>query len=316
MAIEKDLLEQLLGGRDPKEVFAKDGLLDDLKKALSERILNAELDEHLEEERSKGGSNRRNGSSKKSVLTGTSRMSLSIPRDRAGTFDPKLIAKYQRRFPDFDQKIISMYARGMSVREIRGHLEELYGIDVSPDLISAVTDAVLEEVTEWQNRPLDVCYPLVFFDAIRVKIRDEGFVRNKAVYIALAILPDGSKEILGLWIEQTEGAKFWLRVMNELKNRSVGDILIAVVDGLKGFPEAISAVFPETVVQTCIVHLIRHSLSFVSWKDRGTVVPALRAIYRAKDADAGLEALDEFEAGPWGQRYPAIAQSCAGTGST
>ena len=309
MAIEKDLLEQLLGGRDPKEVFAKDGLLDDLKKALSERILNAELDEHLEEERSKGGSNRRNGSSKKSVLTGTSRMSLSIPRDRAGTFDPKLIAKYQRRFPDFDQKIISMYARGMSVREIRGHLEELYGIDVSPDLISAVTDAVLEEVTEWQNRPLDVCYPLVFFDAIRVKIRDEGFVRNKAVYIALAILPDGSKEILGLWIEQTEGAKFWLRVMNELKNRGVGDILIAVVDGLKGFPEAISAVFPETVVQTCIVHLIRHSLSFVSWKDRGTVVPALRAIYRAKDADAGLEALDEFEAGPWGQRYPAIAQS-------
>ena len=309
MAIEKDLLEQLLGGRDPKEVFAKDGLLDDLKKALSERILNAELDEHLEEERSKGGSNRRNGSSKKSVLTGTSRMSLSIPRDRAGTFDPKLIAKYQRRFPDFDQKIISMYARGMSVREIRGHLEELYGIDVSPDLISAVTDAVLEEVTEWQNRPLDVCYPLVFFDAIRVKIRDEGLVRNKAVYIALAILPDGSKEILGLWIEQTEGAKFWLRVMNELKNRGVGDILIAVVDGLKGFPEAISAVFPETVVQTCIVHLIRHSLSFVSWKDRGTVVPALRAIYRAKDADAGLEALDEFEAGPWGQRYPAIAQS-------
>ena len=278
MAIEKDLLEQLLAGRDPKEVFAKDGLLDDLKKALSERILNAELDEHLAEERSEGGSNRRNGSSKKSVLTGTSRMSLSIPRDRAGSFDPKLIAKYQRRFPDFDQKIISMYARGMSVREIRGHLEELYSIDVSPDLISAVTDAVLEEVTEWQNRPLDVCYPLVFFDAIRVKIRDEGFVRNKAVYIALAILPDGGKEILGLWIEQTEGAKFWPRVMNELKNRSVGDILIAVVDGLKGFPEAITAVFPETVVQTCIVHLIRHSLSFVSWKDRGTVVPALRAI--------------------------------------
>lgn len=309
MAIEKDLLDQLLAGRDPKEVFAKEGLLDDLKKALSERILNAELDEHLAAERSEGGSNRRNGSSKKSVLTGTSRMSLSIPRDRAGTFDPKLIAKYQRRFPDFDQKIISMYARGMSVREIRGHLEELYGIDVSPDLISAVTDAVLEEVTEWQNRPPDVCYPLVFFDAIRVKIRDEGFVRNKAVYIALAILPDGSKEILGLWIEQTEGAKFWLRVMNELKNRGVGDILIAVVDGLKGFPEAISAVFPETVVQTCIVHLIRHSLSFVSWKDRRTVVPALRAIYRAKDADAGLEALDEFEAGPWGQRYPAIAQS-------
>jgi putative transposase len=282
MAIEKELLDQLLAGRDPNEVFARDGLLDDLKKALSERILNAELNEHLENERADERANRRNGHSKKSVLTGTSKMTLSIPRDRAGTFDPQLIAKYQRRFPDFDGKIVSMYARGMSVREIRGHLEELYGIEVSPDLISAVTDAVLEEVTEWQNRPLDGCYPLVFFDAIRVKIRDEGFVRNKAVYIALGILPDGTKEILGIWIEQTEGAKFWLRVMNELKNRGIGDILIAVVDGLKGFPEAINAVFPETVVQTCIVHLIRHSLEFVSWKDRKPVVPALRAIYRGR----------------------------------
>jgi putative transposase len=273
MAIEKELLDRLLAGRDPNEVFAKDGLFEDLEKALSERILNAELDEHLEEERSEGGVNRRNGHSKKTVLTGTSKLQLAIPRDRAGTFDPKLIAKYQRRFPDFDNKIISMYARGMSVREIRGHLEELYGIDVSPDLISAVTDAVLEEVTEWQNRPLDAIYPLVFFDAIRVKIRDEGFVRNKAVYIALGILPDGTKEILGMWIEQTEGAKFWLRVMNELKNRGVGDILIAVVDGLKGFPEAIGAVFPQTVVQTCIVHLIRHSLEFVSWKGHCHVNP-------------------------------------------
>ena len=251
MAIDKELLDQLLAGRDPDEVFAKDGLLDDLKKALSERILNAELDEHLDEERDAGKANRRNGSSRKSVLTGTSKMTLSIPRDRSGTFDPKLIAKYQRRFPDFDTKVISMYARGMTVREIRGHLEELYGIDVSPDLISAVTDAVLEQVTEWQNRPLDVCYPLVFFDAIRVKIRDEGFVRNKAVYIALGILADGTKEILGIWIEQTEGAKFWLRVMNELKTRGVQDILIAVVDGLKGFPEAITATFPQTTVQTC-----------------------------------------------------------------
>ncbi len=309
MAIDKDVLDELLAGRDPGEVFLKDGLLDELKKALSERILNAELDEHLDEERSEGTANRRNGVSKKSVLTGSSKMRLSIPRDRSGTFDPKLIAKYQRRFPDFDTKIVSMYARGLSVREIRGHLDELYGIDVSPDLISAITDAVLEEVTEWQNRPLDICYPLVFFDAIRVKIRDEGFVRNKAVYIALGILPDGTKEILGIWIEQTEGAKFWLRVMNELKSRGVADILIAVVDGLKGFPEAITAVFPETVVQTCIVHLIRHSLSFVSWKDRKQVVPALRSIYRAKDAEAGMKALEEFEAGSWGQRYPAIALS-------
>ena len=309
MAIDKELLDRLLAGRDPNEVFSKDGLLDDLKKALSERILNAEIEEHLEGEREEGNTNRRNGHSKKTVLTGTSKMTVSIPRDRAGTFDPKLIAKYQRRFPDFDDKIISMYARGLSVREIRGHLEEIYGIDVSPDLISAVTDAVLEEVGEWQNRPLDACYAVVFFDAIRVKIRDEGFVRNKAIYIALGILPPGTKEVLGIWIEQSEGAKFWLKVMNELKSRGVGDILIAVVDGLKGFPEAINASFPQTIVQTCIVHLIRHSLEFVSWKDRKTVIPALKAIYRARNAEAGRKALEEFEAGQWGQRYPAIALS-------
>ena len=309
MAIEKELLDQLLAGRDPKELFAKNGLLDDLKKALSERILNAELDDHLDGERLDGTFNRRNGTSKKSVLTGTSKIELSVPRDREGRFDPQLIAKYQRRFPDFDEKIISMYARGLSVREVRGHLEEIYGLEVSPDLISAVTDAVLDEVAEWQNRPLDQIFPIVFFDAIRVKIRDEGFVRNKAVYIALGILPDGTKEILGIWIEQTEGAKFWLRVMNELKNRGIADILVAVVDGLKGFPEAITAVFPQTIVQTCIVHLIRHSLEFVSWKDRKLMVPALKAIYRATDAEAGRTALDDFEAGPWGQRYPAIVQS-------
>jgi len=309
MAIDKALLDQLLAGRDPQELFAKDGLLDDLKKALSERILNAELDEHLDGGCEDGGGNRRNGTSRKTVLTGTSKLTIAVPRDREGSFDPKLIAKYQRRFPDFDHKIVSMYARGLSVREIRGHLEEIYGIEVSPDLISAVTDAVLEEVAEWQNRPLDAMFPLVFFDAIRVKIRDEGFVRNKAVYIALGILPNGAKEILGIWIEQTEGAKFWLRVMNELKNRGIADILIAVVDGLKGFPEAITAVFPQTVVQTCIVHLIRHSLDFVSWKDRKPAVAALKAIYKARDAEAGKQALDDFDQGPWGQRYPAIAQS-------
>ena len=309
MAIEKEVLDQLLAGRDPQELFAKDGLLDELKKALSERMLSAELDDHLESESAEGAMNRRNGSSRKTMLTGTSKVTLDIPRDRAGTFDPKLIARYQRRFPDFDDKIVSMYARGMTVREIRGHLEELYGIDVSPDLISTITDAVLEAVAEWQGRPLDACYPLVFFDAIRVKIRDEGFVRNKAVYIALGILPDGTKEILGIWIEQTEGAKFWLRVMNELKNRGVADILIAVVDGLKGFPEAINAVFPETVVQTCIVHLIRNSMSFASWKDRKPVAQALRSVYRAESAEAGLAALDDFEEGSWGQKYPAITQS-------
>jgi len=193
------------------------------------------------------------------------------------------------------------------VREIQGYLAELYGIDVSPDLISTVTDAVLETVAEWQNRPLEASYPLVFFDALRVKIRDEGLVRNKAIYIALGVAADGTKDVLGLWIENTEGAKFWLKVMNELRNRGVGDILIAVVDGLKGFPEAIEAVFPRTIVQTCIVHLIRHSLEFVSWADRKPVVPQLRAIYRAKDADAGIAALEAFAAGPWGRKYPAIA---------
>jgi len=309
MAIEKELLDRLLADRNPEEVFAKDGLLDDLKKALSERILNAELDEHLDGEEGSEAGNRRNGSSQKTVFTETSKMVLDIPRDRAGRFDPQLIAKYQRRFPGFDEKIISMYARGMTVREIRGHLEELYGIDASPDLISTITDAVMETVREWQDRALEECYPLVFFDAIRVKIRDEGFVRNKAVYIALGILPDGTKEILGIWIEQSEGAKFWLKVMNELKNRGVHDILIAVVDGLKGFPEAITAVFPQTTVQTCIVHLIRHSMTFVSWKDRKALAKDLKAIYQARDAEAGWAALESFETSEWGQKYPAIAQS-------
>ena len=232
-----------------------------------------------------------------------------MPRDRQSTFDPHLIAKYQRRFPGFDEKIISMYARGMSVREIVGHLRDLYGVDVSPDLISAVTDAVLDEVAAWQGRPLEPVYPLVFFDALRVKIRDEGLVRNKAVYVALGVRADGTKEILGLWLEQNEGAKFWLRVMNELKTRGVEDILIAIVDGLKGFPEAIVAVFPQATVQTCIVHLLRHSLDFASYKDRKAVAAALKDIYRAIDAASGEAALAAFEASPWDRKYPAIGQS-------
>jgi len=232
-----------------------------------------------------------------------------VPRDRQSSFDPQLIARYQRRFPGFDDKIVSMYARGMSTREIVGHLRELYGIDVSPDLISAVTDAVLEEVATWQSRPLEAAYPLVFFDALRVKVRDEGLVRNKAVHLALGVRADGSKEVLGLWLEQNEGAKFWLRVMTELKNRGVEDILIAVVDGLKGFPEAILAVFPDATVQACIVHLLRQSLAFVSYKDRKPVAAALKEVYRAVDATAGAAALATFEDSPWGQKYPAIGQS-------
>lgn len=309
MAIKKDTLDQLLSGRDPKEVFCKDGLFDELKKALAERVLNAELDDHLEGEAAAGKSNHRNGYSKKTVLSETSKIDIKVPRDREGSFDPKLIARYQRRFPGFDEKIVSMYARGMTVREIQGHLVELYGLEVSPDLISTITDAGLETVAEWQNRPLEAMYPLVFFDALRVKIRDEGLVRNKAVYVALGVTPDGTKDILGLWIETSEGAKFWLRVMNELKNRGVDDILIAVVDGLKGFPDAINAVFPQTMVQTCIVHLIRNSMDFTSWKDRKAVAAMLKAVYRANDGDAAAAALDAFDAGPWGRKYPSIAQS-------
>lgn len=249
------------------------------------------------------------GYGRKTVTTDTGRLELDIPRDRQATFDPQLIARYQRRFPGFDDKIISMYARGMSTREIVGHLRDLYGIDVSPDLISAVTDAVLDEIAAWQARPLEPVYPLVFFDALRVKVRDEGIVRNKAVHIALGVRADGGKEILGMWLEQNEGAKFWLRVMNELRHRGVEDILLAVVDGLKGFPDAIRAVFPEALVQTCIVHLLRHSLDFVSFKDRKAVSADLKDIYRAVDAEAGEAALAEFEQGQWGVRYPAIAQS-------
>jgi len=307
--ISDALLDQLLAGRDPQAALGKDGLVDELKRALAERALNAELDHHLDGEAAEGRANSRNGYGRKTLLTDSGKLPILVPRDRLSTFDPQLIAKYRRRLPGFDDKVVSMYARGMTVREIQGHLAELYGIDVSPDLISAVTDAILEEVAEWQNRPLEAMYPLVFFDALRVKVRDEGMVRNKAVYIALGVRADGRKEILGLWIEQTEGAKFWLRVMNELKNRGVEDVLIAVVDGLRGFPDAITAVFPQAQVQTCIVHLIRNSLDFVSYKDRKAVAAALREVYRAKDADAGAAALAAFASGEWGLKYPAIATS-------
>jgi putative transposase len=307
--IPDELLDQLLGGADPRAALAEGGLLDGLKKALAERALNAELDHHLDGGEPDGRPNGRNGYGKKTVLTGTGRLELQMPRDRLASFDPVLIAKYQRRLPGFDEKIVSMYARGMSTREIQGHLRELYGLDISPDLVSAVTDAVLDEVAEWQGRPLEAFYPLVFLDALRVKVRDEGTVRNKAIYVALGVRADGTKDVLGLWIEQTEGAKFWLRVMNDLRDRGVQDILIAVVDGLKGFPEAIAAVFPRTQVQACIVHLIRNSLSFVSWKDRKTVAAALKEIYRARNAETGQAALDAFDEGPWGRKYPVIAQS-------
>jgi putative transposase len=312
MAIKNEILDELLKDKDPKTIFSSEGLLGELKKALAERVLNAEMDHHLadstQEEVSEGekAGNRRNGYSKKTVLTESEAIDLAIPRDRRGSFEPQLIAKYQRRFPGFDDKIISMYARGMSVREIQGHLRDLYGIEASPQLISTVTDAVLDEVGRWQSRPLDPLYALVFFDALRVKMRDEGTVRNKAVYLAIGVTPEGRKDVLGIWIEQTEGAKFWLRVMTEIKSRGVNDILIAIVDGLKGFPEAINAVFAETQIQTCIVHLIRNSLDFCSWKDRKPVAQELKTVYRAEDAQAAAAALQEFEDGPWGKKFAAI----------
>jgi transposase-like protein len=302
-----ELLDALLEGRDPKSVLDSGGLIGDLKKALAERMLNAEMDVHLDAEADTG--NHRNGTSSKTVLTPEGPMELAIPRDRHGRFDPALIGKYRRRFPGFDDKIIALYARGMSTRDIQAHVRELYGIEVSPDLVSAVTDSVIDEVAAWQARPLEATYAVVFFDALRVKIRDEGLVRNKAVYLAIGIRPSGEREVLGLWIEQTEGAKFWLRVMNELKARGTNDILIAVVDGLKGFPEAITTVFPDALVQTCIVHLIRYTMQFASWKERKAIAAALKPIYRADHADAARQALDAFDEGPWGQKYPAIAQS-------
>ena len=311
MKIRDALIDELLSGQDPSTVMHHDGLLGALKKALLNRMMAAEFEHHLAQEQAEAPDgaprNHRNGSTRKHVLTGETKVEVTIPRDREARFDPVLISKYQRRLPGFDDKIISLYARGMSTREIQGHLEEIYGAEVSPQLISTVTDGVTAEIADWQNRPLEAMYPVVFFDALRVKVRDEGTVRNKAVYLALGVRADGHKEPLGLWVEQTEGAKFWLRIMNELRTRGVNDILIAVVDGLKGFPDAINAAFPQTQVQTCIVHLMRNSLSFVSWADRKPVVAALRPIYQAVSAEAALEALDAFDASPWGRKYPTIA---------
>jgi transposase-like protein len=305
-----ELIDQLLAqvqNKDAESILGESGLAGQLKKQLAERMLNAELTHHLDTENKQGkAGNHRNGSSSKTVLTPGGELELDIPRDRQATFEPQLVAKYQRRLPGFDDHVISMYARGMSVREIQGHLQQLYGLSVSPDLISTITDEVLSEVEQWQQRPLEPMYPIVYFDALRLKIRDEGTVRNKAVYLALGIKADGKKEVLGLWIEQTEGTKFWLKVFNELKNRGLDDVLIAVVDGLRGFPEAIEAVYPQAQIQTCIVHLIRNSLSLASWKDRKSLAAALKPVYQAVTADAAAAALQEFAQGEWGQKFPTV----------
>jgi len=283
------------------------------QKALIERTLGAEMDHHLGyaagEDKPEDASNHRNGTSDKTVLTEKGPVRIDVPRDREGEFEPLLIPKHERHFTGFDDKIVAMYARGMTVREIQGFILEAYGTEVSADLISQVTDAVMDEIVAWQSRPLEPMYPVVFFDALRVKIREDAVVRNKAIYLALGVLPDGTREILGLWIENTEGAKFWLKVFNDLKTRGVADILIAVTDGLKGIPEALGAAYPATTLQACIVHLIRNSLDFASWKERKSLAKAIRPIYTAASAEAAAAELEAFAAGPWGAKFPSVVES-------
>ena len=307
--IPAELLDQLVTG--PMTPGQVQGLFDQFKKSILERALGAEMSHHLgyapgQAKPTGGSANHRNGKSTKTVLTDVGALRIDVPRDREGSFEPQLIGKHERRFTGFDDKIIAMYARGMTVREIQAFLAEMYSVDVSPDLISRVTDEVMSEVTAWQTRPLESMYPVVFFDALRVKIREDAVVRNKAIYLALGVLPDGTRDILGLWIEGTEGAKFWMKVFNDLKTRGVGDILIAVTDGLKGMPEALGAVFPATTLQTCIVHLIRNSLDYASWKDRKLLAAAIKPVYTAPSAEAAQAQLDAFEQGPWGQKFPTV----------
>ena len=303
------VLDALIGDAKTAEDFV--GLTRAIQKRLAERMLAGELTAHLGyapgEAKPDGQANHRNGTTPKTVLTETGAVPLEIPRDRDGSFRPQLVPTGVRRLPQFDANVLSLYARGVSVREIQAHLEQLYQVEVAPSVISAVTAEVMEEVTAWQQRPLDRVYPVVIFDALRVKIRDEGVVRNKAVYLALGVDRDGLKDVLGLWIEQTEGAGFWLRVMTELKNRGVEDVLVALVDGLVGFPDAITTVFPQAQVHHCVVHLVRQSLAYASGKERKGAASALRAIYRAPPEPAGLAALEAFAASPVGTKYPAIA---------
>lgn len=311
--IRKELLDELLAEyANPDDLTGPDGLLKRLTGALVERALQAEMTDHLGYEpgapEGQGSGNSRNGAGKKTLRTDQGEVTVEVPRDRNGTFEPKLVKKHQRSFKGFDDKILSMYARGMSVRDIQAHLAEIYGTEISPDFISRVTDAVVDEVQAWQARPLDPVWPIVFLDALVIKVRDQGVVQNKSAYIALGMGVDGHKEVLGIWLESTEGAKFWLKVITELKNRGVQDILIACCDGLKGFPQAIEAVFPKTVVQTCIVHMIRNSVRFVGWQQRKAVCAELRNVYAAPTEQAGLAELDAFEA-KYAKQYPAIAAS-------
>ncbi len=308
-SIPKELIDQFVSG--PMSAEAVNAAAMAFKKALIERALGAELSHHLGyppgADKPAESSNHRNGATGKTVLTEDGPLRIEVPRDRTGSFEPVLIPKHERRFTGFDDKIVAMYARGMTIREIQGFLAEQYDTEVSPEFISSVTEAVMGEVTAWPSRPLEPMYPLVFFDALRVKIREDAVVRNKAIYLALGVLPDGTRDILGLWIESTEGAKFWMKVFNDLRTRGVADILIAVTDGLKGMSEALEAVFPATTLQTCIVHLIRNSLDFASWKERKALAAAIRPIYTAPNAEAALAELDAFAQGPWGEKFPPVA---------
>ena len=313
MPISDKLIDQLLEGCDsPEDILGEAGLLKQLTKKVAERALSAEMEQHLgyakhaAEGRNSGNS--RNGKSSKKVRSVHGEIALDIPRDRSGSFEPKLIKKGEKQLNGFDDRIISLYARGMTTRDIQAHFEESYGVEVSPTFISQVTSEVLDEVKQWQQRPLDALYPVVYLDCLVVRSRDSGAVQNKSVYLALGINTDGEKELLGLWMAQTEGAKFWLSVMNELKNRGVQDIFIACCDGLKGFPEAIEAVYPKTQVQLCIVHQIRHSLRYVNWKQRKVIAADLKRIYGAATLAEAELALAEF-AEKWDDQHPTISLS-------
>ena len=313
MAISKEILDELLKDyKGPDDFYGPDGLIKQLSKALIERMMEAELTDQLGYEKSESGEkqteNRRNGKTSKTLRTDQGPMEIEVPRDREGEFEPKIIPKHQREWRGFDQKILSMYALGLSTKAIQENLKDIYNVDVSPELISRVTDEVKGLVEEWRNRPLDPLYPVVFLDALRVNIRDEGHVSKKAVYIALAIRLDGQKEVLGMWIEQNEGSKFWMGILNELKNRGVEDLLIAAVDGLTGFPDAINAVFPKAEVQLCIVHMIRNSVKYVPYKDRKAVTTDLKEIYLAPSEDAAKTGLERFGE-KWDVKYPAISKS-------
>jgi putative transposase len=314
MTIRKEILDELIKDyKNPDDLIGENGILKQLTKALLERAMEAELTHELGFEKHdkislKETDNRRNGTSRKTVKSKHGEIELLIPRDRENEFEPQIIPKHTRRFEGFDNTILSLYSRGLSTRDIKAHLQEIYGVEVSPDLISSVTDAVLEEVREWQTRPLDVIYPIVYLDALRVKIRIDGIVQNRCIYLAIGVNVDGRKETLGLWTAENEGAKFWLSVLTELQNRGIRDIFIACVDGLKGFTEAIESVFPETITQVCIVHQIRNSLTYISYKDRKSVASDLKPIYTAVTEDEALYSLELF-AEKWDSRYPIIAKS-------